>query len=126
MARVTKLDHETAPTWEVARLRLLGLQDGDSLSFEVEDDVWLIVLHISEFGYLVSGCGVSERDYYTLIDRTLGDEPVTAFDGGDTRVFVRYAFVSAPVMLKVVQTYYLTGERDRDCEWVSDKDATYD
>jgi hypothetical protein len=126
MPGVTRLDNEAAPAWDVAQLRLLGLRDGESLSFDVDEDTWLIGLHISGFGYLVTGCGVGERDYFTLVERTLGDEPVTAFDGGDTRVFVRYAFVSAPIMLKAVETYYLTAERDRESEWVSDGDAMYE
>lgn len=91
---VVTLDGQEAPPWEVAEGRLLDLRDGKSLSFETEGDAWLIVLHISAYGFFVTGCSKSDRDYFTLIERTLGDEPVTAFDGGDTRVFVRYAFVS--------------------------------
>jgi len=54
MRPVTTLDNQTAPVWEVAKVRLLGLQDGDTLSFGVDDDTWLIVLHITAFGYLGS------------------------------------------------------------------------
>ena len=126
MSRVTQLDYKPAPTWEEARSRLLELRDGDTLSFEVEDDTWPIVLHIAELGYLVSGCGEGERDYFTLIERNLGDEPVSAFDGGDTRVFARYAFVTAPLLLKALEIYYFTGQRDRECEWVPAEDALYE
>src|SRR4051794_36044003 len=112
MRPVTTLDNQTAPVWEVAKVRLLGLQDGDTLSFGVDDDTWLIVLHIAAFGYLVTGCGVGELDYYTLIERVLGDEPVTAFDGGNTNTYPRYVFVSESLMLKAVERYYATGMRD--------------
>lgn len=126
MPGVTRLDNDLAPGWEAAERRLTGLRDGESLSFGVDDDTWLVVLYISELGYLVTGCGVGERDYFTLIDRALGDAPVTAFDGGDTKVFVRHALVSSEIMLKAVKAYYLTGERDRGSDWVSDADFFYE
>jgi hypothetical protein len=113
-------------TWEEVQSRLLGLRDGESISLDADDESWLIVLRISEFGYLVTGCGIGERDYFTLIERSLGDEPVSAFDGGDTRIFVRYAFVSESVLLRVARTYFQTGERDRGYEWVLDGDAIYE
>lgn len=125
MPGVTKLENESAPDWEIAQVRLIGLRDGESLSFEVDGDTWLNVLNISDYGYFVGGCGVGERDYFALVERILGDEPVTAFDGGDTRVFVRYTLVSAPTMLKAVRTYYLTGERDSESEWVPAEDSFY-
>jgi hypothetical protein len=126
MARVTRLDQLQAPAWEVAKARLLALRDEESLSFGVDDDTWLVVLYIAALGYLVTGCAVGERDYYTLTEPALGDEPVTAFDGGDTHVYPRHVFVSASLLLKAVQTYYLTGTRDASCDWVSDRDAVYE
>jgi hypothetical protein len=117
---------EDAPPWEEAERRLLELPDGGSISFDVGCGAFLIVLHIAEYGYLVTGYERGERDSFTLIERTLGDDPVTAFDGGDTRVFVRYAFVSQPLLLKALKTYYLTGKRDRECEWVPESEAVYD
>ena len=125
MPGVTRVDHEDAPTWELVKSRLLGMRDGDSLSLDVDDDTWLIVLHIAELGYLVSGCAKGERDYYALIERSLGDDPVTAFDGGNTNEYPRYAFVSEPLLLKATETYYLTGQRDDCCEWVLEEDAIY-
>jgi Immunity protein Imm1 len=125
MARVTKVGHQDAPAWEVAQKRLLELQDERTLSFSVADDTFLIVLRITALGYLVSGCGEGDRDYYTLIERTLGDDPVTAFDGGNTNEYPRYTFVSEPLLLKAVKTYFHTGQRDRECEWVPEEDAVY-
>jgi hypothetical protein len=123
---VTKFDHQTAPSWETAKARLLALADGESISLGVDEDTWLIVLHIDAFGYLVTGCGEGEKDYHTPIERASGDEPVTAFDGGNTNIYPRYVFVSAPLMLKAVQTYYFTGARDTSCDWVLDRDAVYE
>lgn len=120
-----KMDGDSLAWYEV-QSRLIGLRDGGSSVLVADDDSGFVILRISEFGYLVTGCGIGERDYYTLIDRSLGDEPVTAFDGGDTRVFIRYVFVSEPVLLKAAKTYYLTGKRDGDCEWVRDEDAMYE
>jgi hypothetical protein len=117
---------QEAPTWEDAERRLLGLRDGGSLTCEVDGSTFLIVLRIVEYGYFVTGCERGEVDYFALIERVLGEEPVTAFDGGDTRVFVRYVFVSRPLLLKALKTYYLTGKRDRECEWVPEADAVYD
>lgn len=125
MHRVTRLDHEDAPAWEVAKDRLLAMKDGNFLSFNVDDDTWLIVLHIAGLGYLVSGSGVGERDYYNLIERQLGDEPVTAFNGGNTNEYPRYSFVSEPLLLKALNTYYHTGQRDHELEWVPEEDAVY-
>lgn len=110
----------------MAEHRLLEMRNGGCLSFEAQGDAFLIVLHIAEYGYFVSGCERGEVDYFALIERARGDEPVTAFDGGDTRVFVRYAFVTQSLLLKVLKTYYLTGTRDRECEWVPESDAVYD
>ena len=126
MTRVTKLDFQAAPSWEVAKARLLALKDGEDLAFAVDDDNYLVVLYIAAFGYLVSGLGVGERQYHTLIERGLGDDPVTAFDGGNTNVYPRYVFVSNPLLLKALETYYFTGTRDKSCEWVLDRDAVYE
>jgi hypothetical protein len=126
MVRVTKVDQQDAPSWEVAKTRLLALRDGESVSFAVDDDTWLIVLYIDAFGYLVTGCGQGELDYYTLVEPALGDEPVTAFDGGNTNIYPRYVFVSSPLLLKAVQTYYLTGTRDTSCDWIPDRDCVYE
>ena len=107
--RVTKVDNEEAQSWEAARHCLLGLRDGDALSLYVGDDAWLIVLFIAELGYLVTGCADGEKVYYNVIERSLGDDPVTAFDGGDTHDYPRYAFVSEPLMLKVTESYFQSG-----------------
>lgn len=48
MPGVTRLDNHEALAWEVAKDRLLELQDGRSLSFEVDDDTWLIVLFVAD------------------------------------------------------------------------------
>lgn len=116
---------EPDPTWERVRACLLDLRDGGSASVDAGDDTWLIVLHIAELGYLVTGCGEGERDYFTLIERSLGDDPVTAFDGGNTNEYPRYSFVSKPVMLGALATFYATGQRDREYEWVPEEDAVY-
>jgi hypothetical protein len=125
MPQVTIVGNEPPSSWEAARLQLLGLPDGGSLSFGVDGSTWLIVLHISAFGYLVSGQGMGDRDYFTLIERSLGDDPVTAFDGGNMNDYPRYTFVSADLMLKAVKTYFHSGVRDGECEWVSEEDAVY-
>jgi hypothetical protein len=88
-------------------------------------DAWLIVLRNAELGFLVTGCGIGEREYFTLIDRALGDDPVTAFDGGNTNDHPRHAFVSESLMLRAVAAFYETGQRDEGCEWVPDRDAMY-
>jgi hypothetical protein len=125
MARVTRVEDQEAPAWEAAQDRLLELKDGESLTFRVNDDTSLIVLHVADLGYLVTGCGEGDRDYFTLIERALGDEPVTAFDGGNTNEYPRFAFVSEPLLVKAVETYYYTGQRDSECDWVRDSDAVY-
>jgi hypothetical protein len=119
------LDDQEAPQWEIFKTRLLGMQDGTSLSLNVDDDTWLVVLYIADVGYLVGGCALGDRDYYSLIESSLGDDPVTAFDGGNTNEYPRFAFVSQAVLLKAVETYYLTGQRDVSCEWVLAQDAVY-
>jgi hypothetical protein len=126
MPHVTRLGNEESPTWDAVRSRLVGLTDGRSVSLDVDDDSFLIVLFVADLGYLVNGCAPGERDYFALVERGLGDDIVTAFDGGDTRTFPRHAFVSPALMLRVAERYYRTGERDPDCEWVDDRNATYD
>jgi hypothetical protein len=127
--KVTRLTYgdnaEDAPTWERVKNCLLALRDEKSATVEVNDETWLIVLRSALFGYLVTGLSEGEKSYYTLIERTLGDEPVTVFDGGNLSDFPRHSFVSEPLMLKAVGMFYSTGERDRDCEWVPDRDAMY-
>lgn len=125
MAKVKFVGDAEASSWEASRDRLLRLVDGSSLSLDVDNDTWLIVLHIAEFGYLVTGCGEGEKDYFTLIDRSLGDAPVSAFDGGNTNDYPRYVFVSEALLLKATEYYYRTGQRSPECEWVPDQDAMY-
>ena len=117
--------NERDPTWEQVRTCLLGLRDEQTHPVDAGKDAWLIVLRSANHGYLVTGCGIGERDYFTLIDRTLGDDPVTAFDGGDTHEYPRHAFVSESLMLRAVAAYYETGQRDQRYEWVPDGDAMY-
>ena len=126
MPRVTKFDDQESPTWEVVRDRLLSMQDETGVTLEVDDETALIVYFFTSLGYFVSGCAVGDRDYFNLIERSLGDDPVTAFLGGDTNECPRHAFVSPSLLLKAVETYYLTGQRDSDCEWVPAEDAIYD
>ena len=57
MAKVKVVGDAEASSWEATRDRLLGLLDGRSVALDVDDDTWLIVLHIAEFGYMVTGCG---------------------------------------------------------------------
>jgi hypothetical protein len=123
LPRVTKLGDQPAPSWEFAKPRLLGLRDGEYLSFAVADDSWLIVLHVGAYGYLATACGVGEVDCHVLVQRELGDEPVTAVGGGGTNTYPRYVFVSASLLLKAAEAYYFTGTRDTTCEWVLDCNA---
>lgn len=129
MPKVTRLTYgdgaEDTPSWERVRDCLLALGDEKSASVEVGGETWLIVLRSAPLGYLVTGLGEGEKDYFTLIERALGDDPVEVFDGGNLSDFPRYAFVSEPLMLKAVGTFYMTGERDRECEWVLAQDAMY-
>ena len=114
-----------SPTWEQVKSLLIDLPDEKTVSISVGDDAWLIALHSASIGYLVTGNGQGERDYFTLIDRNLGDEPVTAFDGGNENEHPRYAFVGESLALKVFEIFYLTGNRDGDAEWVQAQDAMY-
>lgn len=118
-------NNEPAPSWDEARSRLLALRDGEFFSLGVDGSTWLVILYIAELGYLVSGQGVGDRDYFTLIERGLGDEPVTAFDGGNLNEYPRHTFVSAPTLFKAARTYYSSGVRDSECEWVPAEDAVY-
>ena len=126
MRGVTKVDNQDAPPWEVVKTRLQQMQDGTFLTLAVDENTWIVVLYVAALGYLVCGCADGDRDYYVLIQRDLGDDPVTAFDGGNTNDYPRFAFVSESVLLRAAETYYLAGRRDNSCEWVLEKDARYD
>jgi immunity protein Imm1 of predicted polymorphic toxin system len=126
MPRVTMFDDHEAPTWEVVRDHLLSMQDEKGVTLAVDDETCLIVYYFSGLGYFVSGQAVGDRDYSNLIERSLGDEPVSAFLGGNTNECPRHAFVPSSTLLKAVETYYRTGQRDPDCEWVLAQDAIYD
>jgi hypothetical protein len=102
------------------------LTDGKSVTVDGNDDTWLIVMFFAERGYLVVGHASNDKEYFNLIDRRLGDDIVTAFDGGDTRQFPRYVFIGEPLLLKAVETFFWSGRRDETCEWVNDREATYD
>jgi hypothetical protein len=112
--------------WDVARLHLVGLKDSETVTLTAGQGAWLIVLFIADLGYLVTGSGKREKDYFTLIERSLGDDPVSAFDGGNMNEYPRHTFVSQPLMLKAAEVYYRTGQRDPNCEWVPAEDAVYD
>jgi hypothetical protein len=126
MAEHIRCNHEDATSWEVAKNRLSGLKDGESVTLDAGPDAFLIVLVIADLGYYVTGCGVREKDYFTLVERSLGDDPVTAFNGGDTNVYPRHTFVTQTLMLRAAQAYHQNGQRDPACEWVPEEDAVYD
>lgn len=130
MGRVTTVGNAAtgdrdAPSWEEVEQQFIGLKNNGFWSLSVDDNTAMVILLIAEFGYLVSGQAVGDIDFYTLIDSTLGDDPVTAFDGGNTNEYPRYAFVSTPLLLKAMKTYYFTGQRDETCEWVLSEDTMY-
>jgi hypothetical protein len=126
MRRVSVVGNQLATSWEDAETQLLSLQDVDSVCFRVDDETCLIVLYIAAYGYYVVGSGEGELDYYALVERDLGDEPVTAFDGGNTNVYSRYVFVSLAAMLQALRTYYFTGTRDASCDWIDDRNTRYE
>ncbi len=130
MSRVRRLGTDYGdledPEWEQAKEILSGIPDGRTVSVDADDEHWLIVLHIAELGYLVTGSQEGDGDYFTLIDRSLGDDPVTAFDGGNTHEYPRFSFVDYPMMLQAVETFFRSGHRDKSFEWVPEEDAVYD
>lgn len=44
---------------------------------------------------------------------------------GNTNEYPRYTFVSESVMLGALVTFYATGQRDNEYEWVPEEDAVY-
>ena len=125
MPQVKKLDNEAAPSWDIIKERMLKLPGSGSLTLSVDEDTWLIVLHISKLGYLVTGSGIGEKDYFTLVERSLGVDPVTAFDGGNLNEYPRHTFVSEPLLLKATEFYYHTGQRNPEYDWVPEEEAVY-
>jgi hypothetical protein len=125
MVPIKTVDNKDAPPWDIVKERMLRLPGSGSMTLSVDDDTWLIVLHISKLGYMVTGSGIGEKDYFTLIEPSLGVDPISAFDGGNINDYPRHTFVSEPLLLKATEFYYRTGQRNPECDWVPEEDAVY-
>lgn len=128
MPAVRRVNDNLQPTWNNTERLLLQLPDkhGTQVSLEVGDDHWLIVEHVGDFGYFVCGSVPTERDYFNLIDRQLGDAITAGCLALEHNTFPRYALVAQETMLRAAKTFFESGERDQRCEWVPEKDAFYE
>jgi Immunity protein Imm1 len=116
------------PTWEETQPLLLGLRDrpATQVSLEVDDEVFFVIEYVQGAGYFMSGCGPSDREYFNLVESSLGDEVTPGALAHENRSFPRYALVGAETLLRAARTFFETGQRDPTCEWVPERDAFYD
>jgi hypothetical protein len=115
------------PTWDETQRLLIQLRDkpGTQVSLEVADDTWFVFEYVEDFGYYMSGCGPSDRDYFNLIDSRLGDEITQGYLAHELNSFPRYALVGQETLLRAAKTFFESGDRDPSCEWVPERDASY-
>jgi hypothetical protein len=66
-----------------------------------------------------------DREYFNLIESGLGDEITEAYLAHELYSFPRYALVGQETLLRAARTFYETGQRDPNCEWVPERDAFY-
>jgi len=99
---------------------------GTQVSLEVGDDHWLIIEHVGDVGYFVCSSLPTDRNCFNLIDPGLGDAITEGWLALERYTFPRYALVGQEMMLKAARTFFETGVRDLNGEWVSGKDAFYE
>jgi hypothetical protein len=128
MAAVKRVNDCFQPTWEDTQQLLLRLQDqtATQVSLTVDEDVFLVIEYVQGPGYFMSGCGPSDRDYYNLIDSSLGDEITVGALALENYCFPRYALVGQVTLLQATKSFFETSKRDSTCEWVPESNAFYE
>ncbi len=126
MATVSKLESHADitldPSWSDVEHRVRELADlGDpdrSVSLgDGEDTFWLVVYFVPSHGYHVSGVGIGENEYYTVVDERTSQEVVEVWMAGDEAGYLRFAFVPQQVMLTAVREFFESGRRSAAVAW---------
>jgi hypothetical protein len=130
---VIQMNGAPNPTWEEVERAVRSLSrhptKDDYVTLEVErlssdseivEESSLVAYFIDSYGYYVSGRGWGDKDYYTLINSSLGDESIRVWCGGDYMTRKRLAFVDVPTAIQSLKCFYDTGRRDNQLEWELD------
>ena len=124
MAFVTKLsidgNEAASPTWNDVEHSLRGLKQNKDSWISIGDQTdenWLVVYFIPSYGYYVSGCGLGDIDYYTLVDRNVAADVVDVYLAGDVGAYTRNSFVDEATTLEALQTFFETGSRKASLSW---------
>jgi hypothetical protein len=89
------------------------------ISLRVDDEHSLIVYYTDE-GFLVSGLGVGDPDYYVLIDPALGEQRVSVWCAGNDMTRPRKVFVGERIAMQAMKHFFDTGRRDPALVWELD------
>jgi hypothetical protein len=119
MPAVHSLNDQSEPRWEdvVVSLDEVKAHPGDRcVSLRVDDDHSLIVYYTDE-GFLVTGLGVGDPDYYVLIDPALGDRHVNVWCAGNDMDRPQKVFVGEALALQAMKHFFETGKRDPALTW---------
>ncbi|MBP3956074.1 hypothetical protein J8F10_12350 [Gemmata sp. G18] len=125
---VHRVNNNLQPSWAETERLLLELQHrpATQVSLEADSNAFFVIEYVQGLGYYMSGCAPSDRDYFNLIESRLGDEAVEGRLVHEQYFFARYALVSQDVVLRAAKRFFEHGDRDPGCEWVPERDVTYD
>jgi hypothetical protein len=125
MPSVKWMNEQENPDWTsiVAAIHDLPNHDDDRyVTVNVDDDSWFVVYYVPNLGYYLSGCGIGERDYFTLTCPPEGRDPVRVWMAGEHITRPRKAFVPETVALQALRHYFDTGQKDSSLAWEREND----
>jgi hypothetical protein len=108
------------PDWYTVKQVLLSLKTNpyDQISLHSgSEDSWLITSYKEQYGFYVMGVGLDELDYSVLYEPDKTDEIIAFWDGQNCMGQPRFVFVDENVMLKALEVFYRTGQRDQSLNW---------
>ena len=112
------------PDWDHLREQLIqqGSGSGDEIVLTGPNEALMIVSCAEPNNYYVIARQSDELGEKVLVDRTKGDEPITAPIAGLFDTYPRFAFVDQRTMLKAAEDFYRNGLRSPSLSWADPRD----
>ncbi|MBY0230911.1 MAG: hypothetical protein K2W96_16620 [Gemmataceae bacterium] len=117
------LTDEPDPSWAsvLAALDSLPSLEADiDINLQADDDVWMIVYYVKDYGFLVTCCPQGATEYYTLVDSSQGKECVRVWCAGEFMERLRLVFVDRERAVKALKCFFETSLCEPTLEWELD------
>lgn len=125
MPKVSEMNGKNDPSWSdvIQLLDVVTDHPGDKYMSLSIDEEHSLVVYYTDRGFLITGWGMDDHDFYVLIDPSKTNEKVTVWCAGDDMVRPNKVFVPEDIALKAVKSYFETGQRDRELHWEIDNNC---